>query len=154
MTAGEVVEGINGYLQSDGKADYITLIEGLGLIGDIASVLIGFIVVVIITGLPLIVAIETLYINIPIIQGKAKDIYEKLGGHKNKVVGLVLKDGVRAVELAHTSEYGSSANLIYLKLKTKAIFMYVFIVAMVLGPGQFLIMQAWKLVEGLVNSIV
>lgn len=153
MTVQDVVEGLNGYLQNDGMADYITMMEGLGLVGQIASLVVGLLVTFIIVGLPVVIALEVAYINFPVVQGGYEKFYTRLQGKASRIVGLVIRDARRAVELSQTSEYGTSVNWIYLRMKCKAVFICVFIVAMVLGPGQFLIAQAWNLVNGILNSL-
>lgn len=153
MTVQDVVEGLQGYLHNDGMADYISMMEGLGLVGQIASLIVGLLVTFIIVGLPVVIAVEVCYINFPIFQQGYENLYGRLKGKANRIFGLVIRDARKAVEDSHTTEYGTSVNWIYLKLKIKSIFICVFIVAMVLGPGQFLIAQAWNLVTGILSSL-
>lgn len=153
MTVQDVVEGLQGYLHNDGMADYISMMEGLGLVGQIASLIVGLLVTFIIVGLPVVIAVEVCYINFPVFQSGYDNLYNRLKGKASRVFGLVIRDARKAVEDSHTTEYGTSVNWIYLKIKIKAIFICVFIVAMVLGPGQFLIAQAWNLVRGIFSSM-
>ena len=153
MSVQDIVDGISGYLPNDGMADYISMIEGLGIVGQIAALIVGLLVMVIIVGLPLVIAIEVCYINFPFIQSGCDGIYHRLRGKASRIFGLVIRDARKAVEISKTTEYGTSVNWIYLRIKIKSVFLAVFIVAMVLGPGQFLLAQAWKLVRG-IHSVV
>ena len=77
MSVQDIVDGISGYLPNDGMADYISMIEGLGIVGQIAALIVGLLVMVIIVGLPLVIAIEVCYINFPFIQSGCVGIYHR-----------------------------------------------------------------------------
>lgn len=153
MTVDEIVDGLNGYLQNDGTADYVALIESLGLVGEIAGLVLGILVTVIMAGLPVVIAIEICYINFPVFQSGYNNLYHRLKGKASQIFGLTIRDACKSLELATTSEMGTSVNWIYFKMKCKSIFICVFLVAMVLGPGQFILAQAWNLVNGIVATI-
>ena len=153
MTVSNIVDGMSGYLENSGTADYITLIEGLGITGYIAGLIVGVLVAFIVVGLPLVIAVEVMYINFPIFQSGYENLYGRLKGKKQEILGLMVRDAQYAVKESHTNQYGTSVNWIYLKLKCKSIFICVFLVAMVLGPGQFLIGFALKLVQGIITAI-
>lgn len=153
MTVGNIVDGMEQYLQSDGMADYISMIEGLGLVGEIAGLVIGLLVSIIMIGVPVVVAIEICYINFPLIQSGYNSLYSRLKGKPNQIFGLVIRDARRALEESKTTSYGTNVNWIYLKIKCKAIILCVFIVAMVLGPGQILLSFAYNLVKGFITWI-
>lgn len=154
MSANDIANGMGEYLQSDGTANYIMMIEGLGVTGKIAGAIIGLLVVIIMIGIPLVVSIEVCYINFPNMQLRIEKLHSRLSGKRRDIVGLVLRDANRALKEAATTSYGESVNYIYLKIKCKSIFISIFIVAMVLGPGQFLIGIALNLVKGLVSAIM
>ena len=152
MSVESIIEDMQGYLYNDGMADYIQLNEGLGIVGQIASMIVGVLVTLIIVGLPIVIAIEVLYINSPWVQSgydRLADKYNK--GKVGRVLGLTIRDAKRALEESHTEQYGTSANWIYLKIKCKSVFLAVFIVAMVLGPGQFIIKICWNFIRDLVS---
>lgn len=153
MTQGQIVDGMKEYLQTDGTADYISMIQGLGIVGQIAGLIVGMLVAMIMVGVPIIVSIEVMYINFPVFQSKCNNLYHRLEGKANTALGLVLRDAFRAVELSHTSEYGKSVNAIYLRLKCVAIFISIFIVAIVVGPGQIIISYAWNLISGMLSTL-
>lgn len=151
MTVDDIVNGMSSYLESDGKADYIGLIEGISLVQDIVSMILGLLVMIIAIGLPIIVAIEVCYINFPIIQEAYDKLYNRLEGKANKVFGLVIRDARISVERSHTTHMGENVNWIYLRIKCKQVFICVFIVAMILLPGQFLLQQAFILMKGVIS---
>lgn len=151
MTVDDIVDGMSGYLQSDGKADYIGLIEGISLAQDVISMILGLLVMIIAIGLPFVVAVEVCYINFPLIQEQCDKLYDRLEGKANKIFGLVIRDARVSVERAHTTQMGENVNWIYLRLKCKQIFICVFILAMILMPGQFLLKQAFILMKGVVS---
>lgn len=153
MTVTDIVTDIESYLSGDGMADYVSLIEGLGIVGRIGSIVIGILVVMIVVGMPVVVAIEVFYINFPIVQNGYDEIYHRLKGKANRIFGLVIRDARKALELSHTTKNGESVNYIYLRIKIKAVFIAVFIVAMVLGPGTFILAQALKLMQGIIEAL-
>ena len=74
-----------------------------------------------------------------------------LEGKANQILGIVIRDALIAIERANTTEYGKNVNTIYLRIKCKQIFLAVFIVAMVLGPGPILIGYALTFVRSLID---
>ena len=84
MSVQDIVDGISGYLPNDGMADYISMIEGLGIVGQIAALIVGLLVMVIIVGLPLVIAVEVCYINFPFIQSGCDGIYHRLRFQKQQ----------------------------------------------------------------------
>lgn len=152
MSVEEIVNGMTKYLDSDG-INHIMFIEGTNIITQILAFAINLFVGVIVIGLPIIVGIELCYINLPIIQCYYNNIYGRLEGKANQVLGLVIRDAMIAMEIANTTEIGKNINFIYLKVKSKQIFISVFIVAMILGPGPILIGYALKFVGNLIDVL-
>lgn len=99
------------------------------------------------------VAIEVCYIDIPLFQNKCHNLYYRLEGKANQILELTIRDAMVAVERANTTEAGKNANLIYFQIKCKQIFLSVFIVAMVLGPGPILIGYAFTFAKNIVNVL-
>ena len=81
MSSEEIIEGVEQYLYSDGQAVNILLIEGLTLVSKVATTLLSILTGIIIIGLPLIVAVEIIYINFPVVQRpiNTKIIYKLVG---------------------------------------------------------------------------
>lgn len=151
MGVSDIVDGMSKYFQSDGKADYITLIEGVAIIRNITSLILGLLVMIISIGLPIVVAIEVCYINFPPVQHAYDNLYNRLEGKANTVFGLVIRDARISIERAHTTHMGENVNWIYLKIKCKQVFLAVFIIVMVMVPGSFLLEQAFILVNGIIG---
>ena len=151
MSVEEIVEGISGYMETDGFVDYIGLMEGLGTIGRITSIVLGLLVVTIVIFMPIVIAVEVCYINFPVF----RDGYDKMGGRLQgrgkEALGFVVMDARIAVEQAQTQKIGTSANLIYLKRKMKYIFLGMFSLALILGPGEMLVAIALKLVQDIMS---
>lgn len=153
MSVGEIVDGITGYVQSDGGTNYIALIEGTNAVTQILISILHILAGIIIIGLPIVVAIELCYINLPLFQSKCNNLYDRLEGKPNQLYVLVIRDAMVAVERANTTEFGKNANWIYLRIKCVQIFLSVFIVAMVLGPGPILIGYALIFTKNIVNVL-
>lgn len=153
MNVDDIINDMSGYLENGGKADYIALIEGVHIVENIVSSIIGLFVAFIIIMLPVVIGVEVCYINFPIFQDAYDRIYNRLRGRPSQLFGLVIRDARSAVERSKTTEMGQSPNWIYLKIKCKAVFICFFIIAMVLGPGQFLIAQAFKLAGNIIGQL-
>ena len=86
MSVDEIVNDITGHMVTDGSANYIQLIESLNTIEKISSVILGLMVVVIIIGVPLVVAVEIVYINFPMAQESFERALIKTTGNLNKAL--------------------------------------------------------------------
>lgn len=151
MSVQEITNGMSKYLEGDGHLNYITLIEGTNTITQIFAFLITLFAGILVIGLPIIVGIELCYINLPVVQNNYNNLYNRLEGKANQVLGLVIRDALVAIERANTTEYGKNVNTIYLRIKRKQISLAVFIVAMVLGPGPILIGYSLTFVRSLID---
>ena len=153
MNVDDIANGIGGYLENSGSADYITLIEWVGIVQRVFGGIVGILVAFIMIMLPLVIGVEVCYINFPLFQDSYERLYNRLKGKQSRIFGLVIRDARMAVERSKTTEMGQSPNWIYLKIKCKAIFICFFIIFMVLGPGQFLIAQASILAGNILNQL-
>lgn len=152
MSVDDLVRDITINMSSDGSADYISLIENLGLIGRVTSLILGLFVTVIVIGVPIVVAVELAYINFPVLQIKVEKVVLKTTGKLNKALGLVIHDARLATEKANTVETGNNVNKIYLGLKCKAIFLAVLSAALVLGAGPYVIQLISKIAQSLIDG--
>lgn len=135
MSVDEIVNGILENMPDDGHANYIQLKEQLDLVGTITSIILGLIVTIIVVGVPVVVALELCYINIPVFQEYTEKIIIKTTGKLNTAIGFVVRDAKLALQEANTIQTGKSANYIYLKIKVKSIFLATVFVAIALGAG-------------------
>lgn len=127
-----------GLMSDDGGADYLALYEGLGIAGDVISWILGILIVIVLIGLPVIVSIEVLFLNVPTFQSTIDRMMEE-NKTANKIIGTCLRDAKRAIYRANTSETGQSANGIYFGIKLKTVFITFVIIGIVLGPGVILV---------------
>lgn len=143
MYSGEILEGIRSKLENDGSADYITLNESLGVIVTIGEILIGLLTGLIILSIPLMIALEVMYINFPVVHERVDQLSIRSAGWE-KTTGFVLRDAKAAVERANTIETGSSANWIYLKLKAGTLVLLGIAISLALGFGAEIIGFLWR----------
>ena len=153
MTVNHIAEGIAENIDSGTGIDYQLLINGMEFMSSLVDSFIRLLVGIIIVGLPLVIAIEVMYINFPIIQSKYDDLYHRLQGKSQKAFGLIIRDARKAVEDSHTIKYGASANRLYLSRKIPAIFICTFLVAMVLGPTEVIIKYAMGIINNMVDAL-
>ena len=153
MGVDEIIEDITERLASDGTVDYIQLTEHVRIVERLAEVIFGVMSAVIIIGLPIIVAIELMYINFPAFRGKADEFTRKHTGRASRVVGLALGDARLALERANTIETGVTANRVYFNIKSKAIVIAVMMVTLALGAGSFVISILVNIVEAILRGL-
>lgn len=152
MGVDEIVEGIKNRLPNDGSADYIQLHEQLAIIGTVAETILGLLVTIIVIGVPLVVAVELLYINFPVLQQTYHKALIKTTGRVNKTLGLVIRDARIAVEKVNTVDAGKSVNMEYLKIKSKAIFIATLTVGLVLGAGTSVIQLIYSIARSILEG--
>ena len=148
MSSQEIADQITDLLYGDAGDNYLILNEGVSFIHNIASKILGVLVVVLIVGLPLIIALEVCYISFPIVQDTYSNLYERLKGKPQQALGFVLRDARMALHDAMENQTHPAFE--YFKRKCVAVFICAFTVAMILGPGNFLI--NW--LAGIIDDIV
>lgn len=152
MGPGDIIDAIQEKLFADSGTDYIYLHEGIGLTEEVLNKILGILVVFVIVGMPVVVAIELLFINIPALNYpilEAIDNKTPLG----KIFGLCLRDAKRAIVEADTVRTGESVNMVYFKIKIKSIIIAVFIVGMILGPGKMLVVFLGNRLQDILDLI-
>lgn len=152
MLPTDIMNGISELIQDDGGANYVALHEGLGIVGDITSWILGLLVMIVLIGFPIIVALEVLFINVPVVQSSVLKLMDK-STTVNKIMGICLRDAKRAIYLANTKETGKSVNKIYLLIKIKVLFIAIFIIGIILGPVAVIINTVIKIVKDFVSVI-
>jgi len=124
--------------------DSITLREVTSIITQITSVLLGWAIVLITIGVPIIIALEIAYITFPIIRSgadKAANYLDRIvtKGVARKTIEITFRDARQALIEAETKITGRSATWIYLKIKSKSVMFIVFIISLIgLGSGTFI----------------
>lgn len=145
MTVDDIILSIEKGMQRDGGANFIQMLEGMGLIGQAFSILSGIMVALIIIMMPIVIAIEAMYLNLPFMQNKVDNLVLRTNGRLRDAMEITIKDAKKALVIANTQETGRSVNYEYLKIKIKAIFIAALIVGIVLGIAPALVAFLWKL---------
>lgn len=146
MKSQDIVDGLNDQLYSDGNVNYIQLNEGLEFISKYAKTILSILTAVLLIGIQLVIAMEIVYINFPVFQSKMNDVIIQGKGKFSKVLAFTLRDAQRAINIATTED--KNANLEYLRIKLKTVFVVMFVVALAFGGGSWLINFVAKLLSG------
>lgn len=150
MSPLDIIEGIEQKISVPGGYDYIMMHEGLQIIDKVIGALMGILIVIAIAGIPIIVALEVMYINNPLLRNTA----DTITGSKKKgvrIIALCLRDALRAIQLANTVETGKSVNEVYFGIKLKKIIIAYVIIGMALGPVNLLLAYIGKIVNSFLS---
>jgi hypothetical protein len=164
MSINRLVDNIENRLYSDGKVDDSTIIQITDTIQKVSSVAIGVLAWIILILLPIIIAIEIVYICFPFIREKTNEMILKLEqrGHKHNLPGFVLRDAIKANEEAEKMMANGTGDLtgtgsalwIYIKLKLPAIFFAFFVLAFVLAGTSTIVQIISNLVHGIIGHLL
>lgn len=159
MDIDTITQGIEQNLSTDAHLDYIKTIEWTNTISRISSLVLGILVILILILIPIVCSLELIYITMPSIRyGVQKQLDSNTTpGFVKKSIEFTLKDGVKAVEIANTTQQGTdSALVVYLKIKIKAIMIEIFLLVFIVvgGGGTALVQKAQQLFSGALNAIV
>ena len=152
MPVDKIVSDITGNMSNTGGADYIQLTTQLGMVGSVVGVILGFLVAIIIIGGPLVIAIEIMYINFPLMQESLEKLTTRTSGRTQTTLGLVIRDARLAVREANTVQTGHSVNWTYLRIKIKAIFISVLLAGLVMGAGSSVIDLIVSIAKSLITG--
>lgn len=160
MDVGELTTELEERLSSDGSINYITWIESSSVIGRIASIILGLLCDIIIIMVPLIVALEVIYICFPIIREKTDNVLVKIGninGISRRLLGVFFRDAKHAVESVYSSgnlEAGTSDMLwMYARIKIKSILFLFFLIAFILQGSSGVVNWVWNFVGNLIQRV-
>lgn len=153
MSVDDIIMGIEKDLANDGNADYIMMIEGMGVLGVIFTTISSLLLTLIIIGIPIIVAIEVMYLNLPLVRDRYEDMLVNSGGRVNDVLSFTVKDAKKALVHANTMETGKSANLQYLIIKIKSILIAALVISLILQARPTVIIYLWNLITGIIKNI-
>ena len=78
MSIDELTNELERRLSYDGDLNHITLIESSGVIGRVASIILGILSLMIIILVPIIITMEVMYICFPAIREKTNELITKL----------------------------------------------------------------------------
>lgn len=162
MDIEEIAEGLEDRIIEGNNVDYLGLIEGLTILGKIASLVTGYLIVIILVLVPLIVCAEIVYICFPIVRDGVDEFLVKIEGKgvPHRVLGFCLRDAIKAVEDSAVDGVGSrSALLIYLGLKCKSMMILMFIICLVVQgfggneAGVNIFVWIWDKFRGIIDII-
>lgn len=160
MDVGELTTELEERLSSDGSINYITWIESSGIIRRVASIIMGLLCNIILIMVPLIVALEIVYICFPIIREKTDNVLVKIGninGVSKRLLGVFFRDARHAVESVYSSgnlEAGTSDILwMYARIKIKSIYFIFFLISFILQGSSGVIAWVWNFVGNLVQKV-
>lgn len=157
MDTSTIVNELTSRLETDGKMDFINMIEIADTVQTIGSLVLGILSVAILILVPLISVIEIVYICFPVVRDKMEQLIIKVEskGMSNRVLGFTLRDAREAVERANTNMIGErSALWIYFQLKIKSIFFVLFVLVFVVQGYKPITDFIWKLFGGLVEAFL
>jgi hypothetical protein len=140
MSVGEITEGLDSAISSDGSLNHITIYEATRVIGRVASLVVGFLTVVIIILVPFVVGLEIIYICFPIIRNKTDDLISKLEakGMAGKTIGFTFRDAKQSV---------------FLKIKCKSIMFLMLVLSLIVQGSDTIINIVWNLISRIVSTI-
>lgn len=159
MSIEDITTELEDRLAYNGDLNYIKLIESSGVIGRIASLILGILSMVILILVPVIVAMEVIYICFPAIREKTNEMLEKLEtkGADKRLLGIAFRDAKHAISSVYCggSLEGSTSDILwcYFKIKCKSVIFIFFILAFVLQGGAIIVNTVWNFVGNLIESI-
>ena len=137
--------------------DYLVLNESGSIIirGLILGVLARFILIVV----PIVTALELMYICMPIMRSKADFILRKIEekGADKRLLGLAFKDARHAIDGAYNKGKieDSTADILkrYAVIKIKSVFFIFFILSLVLQGGAQVTHYVWVMISNLLSKL-
>ena len=159
MGIDEITKELERRLAYNGDLKHITLIESSGIIGRVASIVLGLLSTIIVILVPIVVATEIVYICFPSIREKTNELITKLEtkGANKKMLGLAFKDAKHAVEdvYCHGELNGTTGDMLwtYAKIKVKSVIFVFFLLSLVLQGGGYIVDLVWNLVGNFIESL-
>lgn len=150
MGAQDVVSGIKDLFNNGGgEINTASSIQALSTMETVLSSILGLAIVILAIGIPLIIALEVCYINIPFFRSTADKLAET-ADILERPVGLMFRDARKAIEQANTVKTGRSANAEYIRIKIVTIFIAFTVIALCFGPINVII----RIIAGVVIDII
>lgn len=156
MGINDITNELQNRLSYDGDLDHITLIESSGIIGRVASVILGLLSLMIVILVPIVVAVEVVYICFPAIRDKTNELLLKLEtkGADKRILGMAFRDAKHVVELVYCRG-GTTGDMLweYLKIKVRSIVFVFFLISLVIQGGGYIVDLVWNLVGNVIEKI-
>lgn len=159
MDIEELVSELESRLSTNSGIEHITLIESSSTIGKIASVILGILSMLVVILVPIMIAVEIVYICFPVIREKTDQVMVKLEtkGADKKLLGVAFRDAKHAIQQVYCSGNltGTTGDILleYGKIKIKSVVFVFFILALVLQGGAYIVDVVWSIVGNLIESI-
>lgn len=150
MQVSEIIDEMSNMLEDDGGANYIQLHQSLNIVSEVTSAILGVLITVILIGIPLMVALEVCFINLPIFRFKVNNLASKNSKYK-KLIGVTFRDAVLALERADCINTGQTVNMVYLQIKLKTIIIASVVVCLILGLDDVIIRLLISFVEKIIE---
>lgn len=159
MGIDDITRELENRLAYDGDLDHITLIESSGIIGRIAAIILGLLSTLIVILVPIIVAMEVVYICFPAIRDKTNELLTKLEtkGADKRLLGVAFRDAKHAVEEVYCRGElnGTIGDMLweYFKVKVKSIVFVFFLLSLVIQGGAYVVDLVWNLVGNVIERL-
>lgn len=159
MGIDDITKELENRLAYDGDLDHITLIESSGIIARISSIVLGILSTLIVILVPIIIAVEVVYICFPAIRDKTDELITKLEtkGADKRLLGVAFRDAKRAIEVIYCRGQlvGTTADVMweYFKIKVKSIIFIFFILSLVLQGGSYIVEMVWNLLGNAIERL-
>lgn len=160
MSIKEIMDGLNSRMSETGTVDYLDMIQSTSIIKEVASLVLGILVELILILVPIIASIEIVYICFPVIRDKADQLLDLDGrkvqgsGRAKTILQFTFRDAIEAVTIANTNMIGEQSALwIYFKLKMKSIMFLAFVVSFILSGSTQVVAFIHKLFVGVIEAI-
>lgn len=159
MSIDELTNELERRLSYDGDLNHITLIESSGVIGRVASLILGILSLMIIILVPIIITMEVMYICFPAIREKTNELITKLEtkGADKRLLGIAFRDAKHAIEQVYCRGElnGTIGDMlwVYLKIKVKSIIFIFFLLSLVLQGGGYIIDLVWNLIGNFLEHL-
>lgn len=159
MSIDDITRELENRLAYDGDLDHITLIESSGIIGRIAAIILGLLSTLIVILVPIIVAMEVVYICFPAIRDKTNELLTKLEtkGADKRLLGVAFRDAKHAVEEVYCRGElnGTIGDMLweYFKVKVKSIVFVFFLLSLVIQGGAYVVDLVWNLVGNVIERL-
>jgi hypothetical protein len=155
MDIQDLVDGVRKSL-GDGSVDQLVLKESNDTILKWANVIIGLFTTIILILVPIIIALEVVYIAFPITRDKMDRfaIWVEQKAANPLIAGVTLRDAREAVTRANIGAVGNrSAFWIYMTMKVKSIMFVFFLLAIIVKGSGYLFDTVIRLLGNVINQM-
>jgi hypothetical protein len=155
MSASDIKQSIIDKLDHhSGGVDYIMILKLIGNFKPILEYIVGWMVVLTLTMLLVIIALELAYLCSPTVKHSINDKFINTDGVSRSRMELILSDAIASYKEYETIGRESNLLLIYLKRKLKVVFIYGICLSFVLGYGGELARIIMDIYDNSISKII